>query len=141
MNRTVIFLLTFLVLATFTRADVPTALNFPRPDRAEIVSVEPGATDGPKTELSAAKARKVVKLLRAFTWNGPAGSCDKIQYILRFYAKDKLVAVDGICFHCGCLLPQETETQAGGDALSFDLQSPDAKALDAYLAKFFPAAK
>ena len=54
MNRTVIFLLTFLVLATFTRADVPTALNFPRPDRAEIVSVEPGATDGPKAELSAA---------------------------------------------------------------------------------------
>jgi hypothetical protein len=123
--------------ATLTRADSPAALNIPRPDRAEVMSVAPGATEGPKVELSAAKARKVLKLMQGFTWNGPAGACDKLQYVIRFYAKDKLVATDGLCFHCGCFVV----LGADSDALSFDLQNANAKFLDAYLAKLFPSAK
>jgi Rieske Fe-S protein len=143
MHRYLVLFLTLLFLPNLSRADTdaPAALNIPRPDRAEIVSVAPGATDGPKAELSAAKARKVLKLLQRFKWIGPAGSCDKIQYVLHFYANDKLLASDGICFHCGCFVPIETATQPGGDALTFDLQAANAKFLDTYLAKFFPLAK
>ena len=133
-------LIAFFALATLARADGP-ALNFPRPDRAEVMSVEPGAMQGPKVEVSAAKARKVLKLLRGFKWNGPAGACDKLQYVIRFYAKDKLVATDGLCFHCGCFVPLHAETQAGDAPLSFELDEANAKFLAAYLAQFFPAPK
>jgi Rieske Fe-S protein len=141
MNRASLLFFALLALATLSRADTPVALTIPRPDRAEVMSVAPGETDGPKAELSAAKARKILKLLQAFKWDGPAGACDKLQYIIRFYAKDKLVATDGICFHCGCLVALDADNHASGEALSFDLGNAHAKYLEAYLANFFPATK
>jgi hypothetical protein len=129
-------LLTFPVVG---RADTaaPATLNFPRPDRAEVIATfSPMVTDGPKVELDAEHALQLATLVRAQTWYGPAGSCDKIQYILRFYANNKLIAADGICFHCGCFAPLDADSHPG-DSLSFDLQSAYAKALETYLANFF----
>ena len=124
MNRAFILILSLLAFATFARADnnTPYALNFPRPDRAEVVSVVPGDTTGPTVQLSAAQARKVAKLLRSLKWLGPAGGCDKLQYILHFYANGKQVANAGIFFHCGCFVELEADPLPNGEPVGIALQ-------------------
>jgi len=140
MKTRLLLLLNLLTFLSLAHADTkaPDALNMPRPDRAEVMSVEPGATEGPKTDLSAAKARKVLKLLQGFHWIGPAGACDKLQYVIRFYAKDKLIATDGLCFHCGCFVALDAD---GSAPITFDLENANAKYLAKYLENFSPTAK
>ena len=129
-----------LSLSTVTGADTTSSFthDFPQPDHAEVIAMRSqDPADGPKANLDAKQARKLADFVRAQTWIGPAGSCDKPQYLLRFYAGGKLIASDSICFYCGCFAPLNTDH----DPESFDTQTPQAQAMAAYLAKLFPVGK
>jgi Rieske Fe-S protein len=115
--------------------------NLPEPDHAEVMSVNPGSMDGPKVELDTKQAGQLAAMVRTQKYTGPAGACDKLQYILRFYANHQLVATEGICFHCGCLAPFDSDLHSGGDPLGFDTPTAKARALEVFLEKLFPAAK
>ena len=115
--------------------------DLPQPDHAEVISVDPGSMDGPKVEINGKRAGQLAAMVRAQKWTGVAGACDKLQYVLRFYANHQLIVTEGICFHCGCLAPFASDLHAASDPLSFDTQTAQSRVLEAFLEKLFPAGK
>ncbi len=141
-----VLLYAFFVFCAFTSriyAQEPSfyTSHLPEPDRAEVTALTTSPNDGPTAKLDAKAASKLAAFIRAQTWRGPAGACDKRQYLLRFYADGKLIATEGICFHCGCLAPLDPDLNPSADAFSFDTASVQAKACEAFLEKLFPGGK
>jgi len=134
---------TLLSLSPVARADQEAFFtrDLPEPDHAEVMSVNPGSITGPAVELDTKQSAQLAAMVRAQKYTGPAGACDKLQYVFRFYANHQLVATEGICFHCGCLAPSDSDLHPAGDPLSFDTQTAKARALEAFLEKLFPAGK
>jgi hypothetical protein len=115
--------------------------NLPESDRAEIMSVAPGASDGPKVNLDSRQLSKLNVLLRALTRTEYGAPCDKVQYVFRFYEKNEVIAIEGICFNCGCFATLDSKLHPDDHPLGFDTTTAKAKELETFLEKLFPGDK
>jgi hypothetical protein len=124
--------------------------DLPQPDHAEVVQTEsPDGTGAaaastahdPRVSLKKQAAQHLAGLIRAQSWGESTRACALSQFKLLFYAQDKLVASESICFHCECLQPIASDIHPLMDKESFDSMSPKAVELRNYLDGLFTSKK
>jgi len=108
--------------------------NLPQPDHAEVILIQ---SPNRKISLSTKDAQTLAALIRAQTF-GPFGKrCFNPQYTFNFYAGEKLLASESICFGCEWIAPLASDVHPITKMEAFDSQAPEAKQLQNYLTNLF----
>ncbi|MCE0496636.1 MAG: hypothetical protein LV481_01630 [Methylacidiphilales bacterium] len=108
----------------------------PEPDRAQVILSN--TSKNIAAVLLGKDARYLASLVREQTVGDFGMRCNNPQYTLWFFRSGKLIASETICFQCHWIWPINSDMHVVSSPEGFDISTPQAAELAAYLKKIAP---